>query len=207
MGTASGACAGEFLVQRAGTDQYALLPVSFLAELSGPRVKSRPHRLNFFDVLRASLGDPQFVDVCLVSEAPYFHERALHSCNSDSAPSTILNSVRGAQQRSADVNLDIEGKGTLPRRGRSVGDCDALPSLGGRPRGHSLRMTLKRWFRNGRGYQDPPHKAPRHSANARPHMKPTGPTAQLAAGPNIPTTALGTLGPTRHPGPCPATAC
>ena len=94
MGTASGACAGEFLVQRAGTDQYALLPVSFLAELSGPRVKSRPHRLNFFDVLRASLGDPQFVDVCLVPEAPYFHERALHSCNSDSAPSTILNSVR-----------------------------------------------------------------------------------------------------------------
>ena len=161
MGTASGACAGEFLVQRAGTDQYALLPVSFLAELSGPRVKSRPHRLNFFDVLRASLSDPQFVDVCLVPEAPYFHERALHSCNSDSAPSTILNSVRGAQQRSADVNLDIEGKGTLPRRGRSGGDCDALPSLGGRPRGHSLRMTLKPWLRNGRGYQDPLHKAPR----------------------------------------------
>ena len=55
----------------------------------------------------------------------------------------------------------------------------ASPGLGGRPRGHSLRMTLKTWLRNGRGYQDPPHKAPRHSANARPHMQPTEPTAQL----------------------------
>ena len=55
----------------------------------------------------------------------------------------------------------------------------ASPGLGGRPRGHSLRMTLKTWLRNGRGYQDPPRKVPRHSANARPHMQPTEPTAQL----------------------------
>ena len=113
-GRASGACAGDFLVQRAGTDQYALLPVSLLAELSGPRVKSRPPRLNFFDVLRASLGDPQFVDVCLVPEAPYFHERALHSCNSDSAPSTILNSVRMSAAAFGPCEAGCQAQGHSP---------------------------------------------------------------------------------------------
>ena len=55
----------------------------------------------------------------------------------------------------------------------------ASSGLGGRRRGQPLRMTLKTWLRNGCGYQDPPHKAPQHSANARPHIQPTEPTAQL----------------------------
>ena len=34
-------------------------------------------KLNFFELLRASLGDSQFSDLWLVPEAPHFHQKAL----------------------------------------------------------------------------------------------------------------------------------
>lgn len=35
-------------------------------------------KLNFFELLRASLGDSQFSDLWLVPEAPHFHQKAGH---------------------------------------------------------------------------------------------------------------------------------
>lgn len=43
----------------------------------GPLYRTTPTQLNFFELLRASLGDSQFDDVWLVPGAPHFHERAL----------------------------------------------------------------------------------------------------------------------------------
>lgn len=43
----------------------------------GPVYKHPPIKLNFFELLRASLGDAQFSDVWLVPEAPHFHQKAL----------------------------------------------------------------------------------------------------------------------------------
>ena len=34
-------------------------------------------KLNFFELLRASLGDSQFSELWLVPEAPHFHQKAL----------------------------------------------------------------------------------------------------------------------------------
>eukprot|EP00927_Polykrikos_kofoidii_P065493 TRINITY_DN61244_c0_g1_i1.p1 TRINITY_DN61244_c0_g1~~TRINITY_DN61244_c0_g1_i1.p1 ORF type:complete len:1017 (+),score=157.41 TRINITY_DN61244_c0_g1_i1:43-3093(+) len=75
---------GQFLLQLGGNEGpsstpmgYILLETQLLAQICGPRVKSPPMRLNFFELLRTSLGDPLFNDVWLVPEAPHFHEVAL----------------------------------------------------------------------------------------------------------------------------------
>jgi len=46
-------------------------------KLQGNEVKFPPTKLNFFELLRSSLGDPQFSDVWLVPAAPHFHQKAL----------------------------------------------------------------------------------------------------------------------------------
>eukprot|EP00929_Paragymnodinium_shiwhaense_P089012 TRINITY_DN49281_c0_g1_i1.p1 TRINITY_DN49281_c0_g1~~TRINITY_DN49281_c0_g1_i1.p1 ORF type:complete len:1001 (-),score=205.76 TRINITY_DN49281_c0_g1_i1:125-3127(-) len=54
-----------------------LLDTKLLAKLASPKLKSPPMRLNFFELIRTSLGDPMFRDVWLRPEAPHFHEIAL----------------------------------------------------------------------------------------------------------------------------------
>lgn len=44
----------------------------------GPLYHNPPMKLNFFELLRASLGDSQFSDLWLVPEAPHFHQKAGH---------------------------------------------------------------------------------------------------------------------------------
>ncbi|CAK0800822.1 unnamed protein product [Prorocentrum cordatum] len=67
----------DYVDAGAETKKYLLLSLSLLTRLRGPTVKSPPMQLNFFELLRSSLGDPQFQDVWLIPEAPHFHEVAL----------------------------------------------------------------------------------------------------------------------------------
>ena len=76
------------------------------------------------------------------------------------------------------------GRGRTAAKGTLPFDVDASPGLEGRPRGHSLRMTLRRRLRNARGFQDPPRKVPRHSSNAHPRRFPR--TGRTAANNNLP---------------------
>eukprot|EP00930_Biecheleria_cincta_P025712 TRINITY_DN18255_c0_g1_i2.p1 TRINITY_DN18255_c0_g1~~TRINITY_DN18255_c0_g1_i2.p1 ORF type:complete len:1185 (-),score=207.22 TRINITY_DN18255_c0_g1_i2:503-4057(-) len=72
---------GPFLLQlpREGLapQRYMRLGPLQLLKLRSPTTKTPPPKLNFFDLLRASLGDPQFSDMRLVPAPPSFHERAL----------------------------------------------------------------------------------------------------------------------------------
>ena len=53
-------------------------PLIFFVEIGrGPLYQNPPTKLNFFELLRTSLGDSQFNDVWLVPEAPHFHQKAL----------------------------------------------------------------------------------------------------------------------------------
>lgn len=66
---------GEFLL--VCDSRWIVVGTALLDELTRPRVKVPPPRLNFFELLRASLGDPQFADVWLVPDGQRFHESVL----------------------------------------------------------------------------------------------------------------------------------
>lgn len=57
--------------------RYLRLSAQLWPKLNSPLYKNPPTQLNFFELLRASLGDSQFHDVWLVPEAPHFHQKAL----------------------------------------------------------------------------------------------------------------------------------
>lgn len=57
--------------------RYLRLSAQLWPKLNSPLYKNHPTQLNFFELLRASLGDSQFSDVWLVPEAPHFHQKAL----------------------------------------------------------------------------------------------------------------------------------
>ncbi|CAK9055982.1 unnamed protein product [Durusdinium trenchii] len=57
--------------------RYVTLRGKLWPKLTSPVYKHPPIKLNFFELLRASLGDAQFSDVWLVPEAPHFHQKAL----------------------------------------------------------------------------------------------------------------------------------
>merc|ERR1719201_696393 len=56
---------------------YVCLDDDFLRELKSERLKIPPARLNAFDLLRASLGDPHFRDLYLRPAGAAFYEKAL----------------------------------------------------------------------------------------------------------------------------------
>lgn len=71
---------GVFVVEVCGekaSTRHVLLDTFLVGLLRGPRLKSPPMRLNFFELIRCSMGDPMFQDVWLVPEAPHWHEAAL----------------------------------------------------------------------------------------------------------------------------------
>ncbi|CAJ1449084.1 unnamed protein product [Effrenium voratum] len=73
----AGDCLFWFETRRGLPGRYIILSRQLLHDITGPKVKRPPPQLNFFELLRSSLGDPQFTDVVLVPEAPHFHEKAL----------------------------------------------------------------------------------------------------------------------------------
>lgn len=57
--------------------RYVHLRAQLWPQLKSPLYQNPPTKLNFFELLRTSLGDSQFNDVWLVPEAPHFHQKAL----------------------------------------------------------------------------------------------------------------------------------